>query len=617
MDNRQSGLTLIELLVVIAILAVLFGLSALGVRGLVERARAVSRSAEYDIVQTAIDIYNVGDGDLTIAPVSEASDPYESAGNTFGQFLRSPTHYRYLWDTGGESLRLEGAASADPDLVGWWRMNEDDGDTTLDDSGHGNDGTLHGAAWTAGVNGAALRFDGHNDRVVIPDSDSLDITDALSIEAWVLRTAGLGSWQGLIGKFGFHDNQRAYQLMINSGGQFSFHLSRDGRSGWGSHEFILTSGSYTVPPGVWVHVVATYDGETMRLYADGAEVGSKAYSDGIFSSSADLSFGATNNGNSQRFGGTLDEIRIYRRALSPGEVSQHYQAGGETPKSLTLLSPNGGEMVYPGAIHLIRWDSTGSVGSVRLEYSKDNFASDEHTIAVSTPNDGVHVWDVPDDDSGTVWVRVSDVSDAEVNDLSNAAFAISSSPAEPVARWPMDESSGDIVPDATDHGHDGARSDDTAWVTGHANNALSFASGDTWVQIPDHDDLDLQDTMTLEAWVYPTASGGWSTIIAKFTFGWLTNERAYQLMLNSGGGISQWTHVAATYDGTTMRIYVNGAEVGSRSYSDGIAATTASLMLGENSEGNSGQNFRGIIDEAAVYDVALSAITILDHAAGP
>ena len=87
-----------------------------------------------------------------------------------------------------------------------------------------------------------------------------------------------------------------------------------------------------------------------------------------------------------------------------------------------LNAPNGGESWYAGSVHNITWSSTGSIANVRLEYSKDSFVSDMHTIADYISNDGNYVWKVPDDPSATVRVRVSDVSNPSINDTSDRDF---------------------------------------------------------------------------------------------------------------------------------------------------------------------------------------------------
>jgi len=70
-------------------------------------------------------------------------------------------------------------------VVGSWHFDEGSGTTAYDTSGNDNDGTINGATWVDGKFGRALDFDGVDDYVEIPDDSSLDITEAITIEAWV------------------------------------------------------------------------------------------------------------------------------------------------------------------------------------------------------------------------------------------------------------------------------------------------------------------------------------------------------------------------------------------------------------------------------------------------
>jgi len=90
-----------------------------------------------------------------------------------------------------------------------------------------------------------------------------------------------------------------------------------------------------------------------------------------------------------------------------------------------VTAPNGGERWVTNEIRPITWNMVaGTIGNVKLEYSKDGFGSDYNTIVASTGNLGTYNWIVPDDRSVSVRVRVSDVDDATVYDDSDAAFTI-------------------------------------------------------------------------------------------------------------------------------------------------------------------------------------------------
>src|SRR5438093_11641326 len=131
--------------------------------------------------------------------------------------------------------------------------------------------------------------------------------------------------------------------------------------------------------------------------------------------------------------------------------------------------------------------------------------------------------------------------------------------------------------------------------------------------------------MTLEAWVYPTGGlTGWRAVIDK-------NVDGYYLMASSdqgnrpamggawppgarimvgptGLGLNTWTHLAGTFDGATMRLYVNGVEAVSQAQTAALTATAGTLQIGADSY--AGENFAGRIDEVRIYNRALTAAEI-------
>jgi hypothetical protein len=135
--------------------------------------------------------------------------------------------------------------------------------------------------------------------------------------------------------------------------------------------------------------------------------------------------------------------------------------------------------------------------------------------------------------------------------------------------------------------------------------------------------------MTLEAWVSPSTINNWETVVLKERPGGL----AYSLYAGSPAGppagyitptgtsteigadgplslaLDAWSHLAATYDGTTIRLYVNGTLVQSQAAAGGIMTSSNPLRIGGNSIWNS-EYFAGLIDEVRVYNRVLTAAEI-------
>src|SRR2546426_1003453 len=116
-------------------------------------------------------------------------------------------------------------------------------------------------------------------------------------------------------------------------------------------------------------------------------------------------------------------VRVRVTNVNDSTVFDDSDANFKIQGALTVTSPNGGETWTVGATQAITWATSGTVANVKLEFSKDNFAT-ATVITASTPNTGTYSWIIPDAISATVKVRVSNAVDAEANDVSDANFKI-------------------------------------------------------------------------------------------------------------------------------------------------------------------------------------------------
>jgi hypothetical protein len=198
-----------------------------------------------------------------------------------------------------------------------------------------------------------------------------------------------------------------------------------------------------------------------------------------------------------------------------------------------------------------------------------------------------------------------------------------------VAAYSFDEGSGTTVADASGNGNTGTTAN-TSWTTGHSGSALGFNGTNARVNVPDAPELDLTTGMTLEAWVKPSAENGlWRTAVIKEA----GSDLAYGLYGSTDSGppsanvvvpgvapldtfvrgdstppLNAWTHVAVTYDGTTLRVFVNGVQEASKAVSGAMATSNGPLSIGGNTVW--GEWFAGAIDDVRVYNRALGAAAI-------
>ena len=290
----------------------------------------VTRGIRYNPTNTDVALPNslyyaskpAGFGSLPWPPYNP-SNPSEASADDI------PAGYRYLHGTdppdGGTPVTGSPSAPTPTPavtigvggLVAAYAFEEGSGGATADASGNNNNGTINGAAWTsAGRYGSALSFNGTNSLVTVNKSTSLDLTSGLSLEAWVYPRA-LGGWKSVL--FKAQGTQGLSYVLQGSSGAAA--VPSLGLSVAASNLMAPSP----LPLNTWSHLAATYDGARMVLYVNGTQVASRAQTGQISSSTDPLTIGGNSGG--ENFSGSIDEVRIYNRALSASEI----QADMTTP----------------------------------------------------------------------------------------------------------------------------------------------------------------------------------------------------------------------------------------------------------------------------------------------
>lgn len=217
--------------------------------------------------------------------------------------------------------------------VAAYSFDEGMGNTVTDASGHGNNGTITGATWTQGHFGMALSFIAP-DWVTVNDSNSLDLTSGMTLEAWVFPTAVSTTWTTVIFKEQPEVNNQVYGLY---GGSPSLRPLIDVYTD-GIHELY---GPLPLPINEWTFLAATYDtagGLTIWINSKG-----EAHSDitgNMVTSTGPLRIGG-NSLFSEFFMGIIDNVRIYDRAISQSEIFTDMitPVGGPAPSPTPGVTP--------------------------------------------------------------------------------------------------------------------------------------------------------------------------------------------------------------------------------------------------------------------------------------
>ncbi|OVE74450.1 hypothetical protein BVX94_00230, partial [bacterium B17] len=302
------------------------------------------------------------------------------------------------------------------------------------------------------------------------------------------------------------------------------------------------------------------------LCVDGDLVGVKNIGSGY----GDIGGGAPTiaNGTAGFFEGYIDEISVFNKALSRAELGEICGAGASTWESTYTSKPI--DALQPSIWQTLSWSTHGIYGR--------------------------------------------EIDHADIN-----AMAV----------WHLNEISGDAI-DATGSGHDGTLSGTTrgeSTVTETFTNSYSFNGASDNITITDHADLE-QPNLTVEGWVYLDSALN-ATLFDKsdgansgYALGADSQGRAYfwcgdgfvkvqatgNMPLRSG----QWHHLAGTYDGNDVKLYVDGMLMASAAL-DAVNADmdAGNALIGEDFGG--ANNLDGKIDEVAVWDRALTSAEIADH----
>lgn len=240
--------------------------------------------------------------------------------------------------------------------------------------------------------------------------------------------------------------------------------------------------------------------------------------------------------------------------------------------------------------------------------------------------------------------------------LTGVLFA-NSTEAALVGYWSFNEGAGTNITDLSGSGNDGTIVNlrTNTWTTGINGSALYFdgttGSGSTYVKIQDSPSLRITSAISFAAWVrldntnsdcpiidkeapsglqcywfgargssansYDTASPGNFGILLNRSGN--TGTAGWSLWGRNKGKLIQgkWVHLAATWDGTTVRYYTNGTQLSTTvAFSGTLNVSSAFLSIGENAVWNS-TAFQGVIDEARLYNTALSGSEVAALAKAP
>ncbi len=507
--------------------------------------------------------------------------------------------------------------------------------------------SLNGCNSTATVNvqvvakGGSLNFDGNNDYVIIPNSSTLSVgntSNKFSIETWVKPTSSSPAIQ-TVATNSTYSNNRGFVFPRTDDGWQTFTF-------WLNINNVWRGVSAPIPSlGSWYHLAAVYDGKFMRIYRNGALVNSLAVNGNVTSSSNSLTLG-NQIGMNEYFSGSIDEMRFWNRALPECEIvnnlncelsgnygldynglsSQDALAGyfrfnqglnAVDNTTITSLVDSSGNNNHGSLIDFTLNGTTSNflLGNVINQCTKyvnssaASITSNGPIVEVGTPitlsatGGTTYEWTGPN--GFTANTADVSISTAQINQSGNYSVVIS--------------------------GNGCSSSLSTIITVAYRAGTLDFDGSNDLVTVPVTNSLNIDNNITLEAWINPTSNSrpiqdvmskstrtnntgyifprtddGWQ----KFYF-YLHLNGTWQILSAPYPSLNEWHHVAATYDGYYMRIYLDGVLAGTKQVTGNITINSNNLVLGQ--QPGYLEYFKGQVDEAKVWSRALNQCEIINN----
>ncbi len=241
-------------------------------------------------------------------------------------------------------------------LVAYYPFNGNANDA----SGNWNNGINYGATLTTdrfGNPSSAYSFNGSSSCISIASNPSLEVTTNLTISFWMNRTSAGGM---LLCK---GNAEGAYSLGLTALGAAGFNRQN-------SDNMVLSS---ITPSNVWVQVVCTLNSTNASIYLNG-ELNQVGTGVTLGTGSGPLTIGAITSGLPSYYGGSLDDLRIYNRALSVGEVAQLYSIESgflSIQRAVYVNTANlsvGSNYVLQLSSDLVNWTNSGGVFTATNNY---------------------------------------------------------------------------------------------------------------------------------------------------------------------------------------------------------------------------------------------------------
>ena len=332
MTRRASrGFTLVELLIVIVVIAILAAITIVAYGGVTSRAHTAVVKSDFSQASTFLEGYQATNGNYpTDQPTAVGAGLKADNGTTIAYSANAAYDQYCLAETGNGVTYSITSADKTPTigdctgLVGWWTF---DGGSLNDMSGYNNTATDAGATTTTDQNGQAndaYSFDG-TDTITCGSDVSLQPATSVTVSAWVRPTSfGQTANAGYDGILNF--GVGGYWLELGASGGAGFYIGATGGT--------VNNSSGSTPTNAWYQIAGTYTSGNYTVYLNGVQVLNQTTATGTIvqytgTGGVGCEIGAIKNTAGRYFIGSIDDVRVYNRVLSPTEIQNLYNAGAQ------------------------------------------------------------------------------------------------------------------------------------------------------------------------------------------------------------------------------------------------------------------------------------------------
>jgi len=471
--------------------------------------------------------------------------------------------------------------------------------------------------------GDCLTFDNINDRVVIPDSPSLAFNNkSITVEAWI--KPNYAYYPGHVISKNDSPSRRDFEFSIDyPTGNIQFIIFSD------NNNWIYARGGQ-LQSNVWQHVAGVYDGASIYTYVNGYLASSIPCTTAINHTDVPVTIGNWFTGD-RPFNGQIDEVRVWNIARMRSDIRStmftslygnesglvgYWKFDEGAGQSAMDASGHGNNGTLGTSNGVDDADPLWTVSGAPLNTSDTTKPLAPVNITARGGNGKIYLqWDSNDNwaDSYNVYRRTESTDFIKVNgDLIEETSYDDNDVTNNVTYYY-------VVRSYSNSSIESDNSLEVSAVPRESGYGLQFDGLNDVVTVPDNSSLNVDSTLTLEAWIYPQAYSNLNGVVAGKDNG--QDKREYFLAVNDGlyfvvhqsynswdyirvsnPSLNSWHHVAGVYDGSSIKLYLDGTFMGSVCHTGLIPNTDTPFLIGNWLPLD--RSFKGLISEVRLWNIA-------------